>query len=70
VWALANIASEKAFDFKTLMLDAGVLKEVVKQLNKTSQRASFYRTGMWLISKLLQEPYPIYDKVVSFIDCF
>lgn len=67
MWALANIASEKVFDFKTLMLDAGVLKEIVKQLNKTSQRASFYRTGMWLISKLLQEPYPLYDKVLHCI---
>lgn len=63
MWALSNIAGERAIDFRNLILDAGVLKEMVRQLCRTQKKHTYYRTAMWLISNILKKPYPEFDKV-------
>jgi len=63
MWALSNIAIETFYDFRDLILDAGVLKAVGDQFCRTSKKPSYYKTGSWLLYNLMKKKTPDFDKV-------
>jgi len=70
MWALSNIAGESFYDFRHLILDAGILKVVGDQFCRTNKKPSYYKTAAWLFYNLMKKVTPPFDKVnfVLFLD--
>ena len=63
IWALANIATESFTDFRNAILDAGALKEVVKEICGPQKRPSYVKIVARFLKSLLRTPSPDFDKV-------
>jgi len=50
-------------DFRNAILDAGALREVVKEMCGPQKRPSYVRIAGWFIRSILRMPSPHFDKV-------